>query len=152
MTAPTPASPRPADICRRLLQALAASDGRRRRRKRDTTPDAIGMALKRQLLEETVREDPDPDGYEGWLLARCVADGASGPVRAMATELLGEWRLAQASGAFRSWLELGAPSDDATAPPRDTSCTSSPTRRDTDRSGPLPAPPRWPGPPDRASC
>ena len=152
MTAPAPASPRPAEICRRLLDALAASDGRRRRRKRNTTPDAIGMALKRRLIEETVREDPEPDGYEGWLLARCLADDASGPVRAMALELLSEWRLAQASGEFRSWLERGAPSDDASAPPRGTSCTSSPTHRDTDRSGPPPAPPPWPGPPDRASC
>lgn len=150
MTAST--RPRPAEICRRLLGALAASEGRRRRRKRDTTPDAIGMALKRRLLEETVREDPDPDDYEGWLLARCLAGGASGPVRAMAMELLGEWRLAEASGAFRDWLAGGAPSDDASAPPRGTSCTSSPTRRDTDRSGPPPAPRRWPGPPDRASC
>jgi hypothetical protein len=120
MTAPFPAPPRPAEICRRLLEALAASDGRRRRRKRDTTPDAIGMALKRRLLEDTVREDPDPGGYEGWLLARCLAEEASGPVRAMAVELLDEWRLAQASGAFRSWLDRGAPSDDAGPAPRRT--------------------------------
>jgi len=35
---------RPAVVCGQLLAALAASDGRRRRRKRDTTPDAIGLA------------------------------------------------------------------------------------------------------------
>jgi hypothetical protein len=106
---------RPAEICRRLLAALDASEGRRRRRKRDTTPDSIGMAIKRTLLEETVRGDPDPDAFEGWLLERCVSAqfGPSGPVRAMALDVLAEWRLARTSGAFRSWLEQGARSDDA---------------------------------------
>jgi hypothetical protein len=117
---------RPAEICRRLLAALDASEGRRSRRKRDTTPDAIGMAIKRSLLEETVRDDPDADAFEGWLLERVLSAGESGsgrgiPVRsapsgsvqAMALDVLAEWRLAQASGAFRSWLEQGARSDDA---------------------------------------
>jgi hypothetical protein len=84
------------------------------------------MAIKRSLLEETMRDDPDPDSFEGWLLERCLSadeparrDGnhgvsaPSGPVRAMALDLLAEWRLAQTSGAFQSWLEQGAPSDDA---------------------------------------
>jgi hypothetical protein len=116
---------RPAAVCRRLLAALDASEGRRRRRKRDTTPDSIGMAIKRRLLEETVRDDPDPDGFEGWLLERCLSAGEpghgyrtsgvtapSGSVRAMALDVLAEWRLAQTSGVFRWWLEQGAPSDD----------------------------------------
>ena len=172
---PPPPLLRPADVCRRLLAALDASEGRRRRRKRDTTPDAIGMAIKRRLLDDTVRGDPEPDDYEGWLLERCLAAGGtgqgsaeavpSGPLRAMARDILGEWRLAQASGEFRDWLADGAPSDDnvrspqpdaggvaASVPPRGTSCTSSPTRTDTDRSAPPPAPPRWRGPPGRASC
>ena len=104
---------RPAVVCRQLLAALAASDGRRRRRKRDTTPDAIGLAMRRQLLEDAVTDDPAPEAFEGWLLARSVADEASGPLRATALEVLGEWRLACTSGAFRAWLERGAPSDDA---------------------------------------
>ena len=120
---------RPAEICRRLLTALDASEGRRRRRRRNTTPDAIGMAIKRTILEETVRDDPDPDAFEGWLLERCLSAGdagnpndagelfaASGPVRAMALEVLAEWRLAETPGAFRSWLSEGAPSDDAEKP------------------------------------
>ena len=37
----------------------------------------------------------------------------SGSVRAMAVDVLAEWRLAQTSGVFRSWLEQGARSDDA---------------------------------------
>ena len=162
MTAPTPppVPGRPAEICRRLLAALDASEGRRRQRKRNTTPDAIGMAVKRRLLEETVRDDPEPEDYEGWLVEQCGAAESvpSGPIRAMALDVLGEWRLAQASGMFRSWLEQGAPSDDAgqgadfTAPPRDTSCTSSPIRTDTDRSAPPPAPPPSRVPRDPGNC
>jgi hypothetical protein len=71
------------------------------------------MAIKRRLLEETVRDDPNPDGFEGWLLQRCGVSAPSGPVRAMALDILAEWRLAQASEAFRSWLRQGARSDDA---------------------------------------
>ena len=105
---------RPAEICSRLLGALDASEGRRRRRKRSTTPDSIGMALKRTILEDTVRHDPDPDAYEGWLLERCLThEGPSGSMRAMALDVLSDWRLAQTSVVFRSWLEQGAPSDDA---------------------------------------
>ena len=157
---PPPLPARPAEICRRLLAALDASEGRRRRRKRNTTPDAIGMAVKRRLLEETVRDDPEPEDYEGWLARQCVTAEStpSGPIRAMALDVLGEWRLAQASGVFRRWLEQGAPSDDAgqggdlTAPPHDTSCTSSPTRTDTDRSAPPPAPPPSRAPRDPGNC
>lgn len=118
---------RPAEVCRRLLAALDASEGRRRRRKRNTTPDAIGLAVKRTLLEETVRGDPDADAFEGWLLERCLSAGesenpagelfaASGPVRAMALEVMAEWRLAAVPGAFSRWLGQGAPSDDAERP------------------------------------
>lgn len=71
------------------------------------------MAIKRSILEETVRQDPDPDAYEAWLLERCVTPGEpSGPMRAMALDVLSEWRLAQTSPVFLSWLEQGAPSDD----------------------------------------
>ena len=106
---------RPAAFCGALLAALGASEGRRRRRKRDTTPDALGMALKRSLLDATIAADPDPDSFEGWLLERCLdgADAASfGALRAMARDILDEWRLAAASPAFRHWLEAGAPSED----------------------------------------
>lgn len=107
---------RPAEVCRRLLAALEATEGRRRRRKRNTTPDSLGMAIKQQLLEEAVRDDPDPDSFEGWLLSRCAAGGGpDGPVRAMALDILADWRLARSSTEFRSWLEHGAPSDDQAA-------------------------------------
>ena len=108
---------RPADVCSRLLAALDASEGRRRKRKRDTTPDSIGMALKRTILEDTVRQDPEPEEYEGWLLERCLgAGGAIGPMKAMALDVLADWRLAQSSTVFQHWLEQGTPSDDKALP------------------------------------
>jgi hypothetical protein len=106
---------RPAELCTHLLAALDASEGRRRKRKRDTTPDAIGLGIRHDLLEAVIHDDPEPDAFEAWLIARCAAPPsgeASGPVRAMATSLLAEWRLALDSGEFRSWLAAGAPSDD----------------------------------------
>jgi hypothetical protein len=120
---------RPADVCRQLMVALDASEGRRRKRKRNTSPDSIGMAIKRSILEEVVRHDPEPDAFEGWLAERCLSAGesqsqggaeelfpANGPVRAMALEVLAEWHLAERPGAFRSWLTKGASSDDAENP------------------------------------
>ena len=86
---------RPAVVCAALLEALDASEGRRRRRKRDTTPDAIGMALKRQLLAQSVEADPDPEAFEAWLLERCLtgqADASRGARRARAREVLAEWQ------------------------------------------------------------
>src|SRR5437016_12597710 len=76
---------RPAVVCAELLAALDASEGRRRRRKRDTTPDAIGLTIKRDLLERAVAADPEPDAFEAWLHEQCLAAGGSeGGVRAMA--------------------------------------------------------------------
>src|SRR5256886_13328516 len=86
---------RPALVCRALLAALDASDGRRRRRKRDTTPDAIGMSLKRRLLAEAIEQDPDPEAFDTWLLERCLARAEAvsmGAMRAMARDVLEEWR------------------------------------------------------------
>ena len=108
---------RPAHVCRALLAALEASEGRRRNRKRDQTPDAFGLAVKRALLQRAVEDDPDPEGFEEWLLnypQTCGAPELVGPAYAMARAVFEEWRLAHASGEFRRWLEQGAPSDDAT--------------------------------------
>ena len=108
---------RPADVCRALLAALEASEGRRRRRKRDQTPDAFGLAVKRDLLQRAVDEDPAPDAFEAWLLdypLTCNTPDLAGPALAMARAVFEEWRLAHTLGEFRLWLEQGAPSDDAT--------------------------------------
>ena len=107
---------RPAEVCKALLAALEASEGRRRQRKRDQTPDAIGLALKRDLLQRAVEDDPRPDAFEEWLLeypARCRRAELAGPALAMARAVFEEWRLAHSSEDFRRWLQSGAPSDDA---------------------------------------
>lgn len=108
---------RPADICRALLAALEASEGRRRNRKRDQTPDAFGLGVKRDLLHRAVEEDPRPEAFEEWLLKYPTTFDAPelvGPASAMARAVFEEWRLAHSLGEFRRWLEEGAPSDDAT--------------------------------------
>ena len=107
---------RPADVCRALLAALEAADGRRRKRKRDQTPDTIGLSIKRALLERAVEDNPSPEAFEKWLLdypQKCATLESSGAVSAMARAVLEEWRLAHSLKDFRVWLEQGAPSDDA---------------------------------------
>lgn len=111
---------RPAQLCGELLGALEASEGRRKRRVRDTTPDAIGLRIKRELLERCVSDDPEPAEFEAWLTERCLDAGlADGPVRAMALSIWDEWQLAATTAEFRQWLAQGAPSDDRDESPRD---------------------------------
>lgn len=107
---------RPGEFCRGLLRALDASEGRRRRRQRDTTADALGLDIKRELLERAAADDPDPEAFEAWLMARCdeaAGTVSTGAVRAMALDVFREWRLAGVSPAFGEWLARGAPSADA---------------------------------------
>jgi hypothetical protein len=104
---------RPARVCCALLAALEASDGRSRSRKRDQTPDSIGLGIRRGLLEQAVRDDPEPDAFEQWLLDHVEASTAPGAVRAIALTVLDEWRLAHRMESFAAWLEQGAPSADA---------------------------------------
>jgi hypothetical protein len=107
---------RPAALCRFLLAALEASEGRRRSRKRDQTADAIGLSVKRDLLERAVADDPAPEVFEQWLLEyphTCSSPGMQGPALAMGRAVFEEWRLAHSLSEFRTWLEQGAPSDDA---------------------------------------
>ena len=108
-------SQRPAVVCHALLAALDASEGRRRRRKRDSTPDAVGMTIKRQLLSQAVMDDPDPEMFEAWPVRQCLAEADSasmGAMRAMASEILAEWGLARTLADFWVWLGRDAPSED----------------------------------------
>jgi hypothetical protein len=107
---------RPAEICQALLAALDAADGRRRSRKRDQTPDAIGLHIKRQLLQRAVQEDPPPEHFEAWLLncpLECGDSAPAGAISAMARSIFDEWTLALSMNDFKMWLDHGAPSDDA---------------------------------------
>jgi hypothetical protein len=111
---------RPADVCRALLAALDAAEGRRRNRKRDQTPDAIGLAVKREVLESVVQDDPGPEMFESWLLEYVEKKEnkySAGAVSAMARAVLDEWRLAHSMNDFKAWLDSGAPSDDARVGP-----------------------------------
>lgn len=103
---------RPALFCRALLAAMEASEGRRQRRKRDQTPDALGQELKRWVLEQAIAADPEPEAFEGWLLQLVLETPGSGGLRAMCQEVLMEYRLAQYDPDFRAWLAVGAPSAD----------------------------------------
>jgi len=104
---------RPAEFCRLFLAALAAAEGRKRRRKRDQTPDTIGLELKRELLEGAIAADPDPEEFEAWLLAQTLAAPAAGPVRAMCGEILEQYRMACVDPEYGRWLAAGAYSADA---------------------------------------
>lgn len=100
---------RPSTYCQRALNAILVSEERRKRRKRDTGPDVLGMEIKRDLLKDAIEADPEPEKFEPWLLQRVIESKAGGPVRAMALEILAEYRNACSVESFGGWLEQGAP-------------------------------------------
>jgi hypothetical protein len=107
----------PVEVCGGLLSALDASEGRRRRRSRNTTADSIGLAIQRGLLEDALRDGPSAEEFERWLQERCVSQGESdGAYRAMALLIWHEWKLASEPGNVSAWLTSGAPSDDREGP------------------------------------
>lgn len=102
----------PAQFCAYALQTIEASEGRRKRRRRDTTPDAIGLQMKRDLLQRAVEQRPASDAFEGWLLQQVLAAPAGGPIRAICTEIFAEYQIAGLDDEFVRWLAEGAPSAD----------------------------------------
>jgi hypothetical protein len=105
----------PVELCRGLLGALDASEGRRKRRVRNTNADSIGLAIQREILEAAVRDAPVPDEFEAWLMDRCMAEGvADGAARAMALFIWDQWQLAQKAPDVNAWIVAGARSDDRT--------------------------------------
>lgn len=107
---------RPAEVCSALLRAIDAADGRRRSRKRDQTPDAIGLSVKRRILARVIAADPAPADFERWLMEEAAGAGDerdAGAVTAMARAVLDEWRMARCMPDFARWLDEGAPSEDA---------------------------------------
>jgi len=103
----------PVELCRGLLGALDASEGRRKRRSRNTTADSIGLAIQRELLEKAVQDAPPAEEFEHWLMARCEEQGvADGAHRAMALEIWHQWQFASSADDVSAWLLAGAHSDD----------------------------------------
>ena len=146
MASVNPSMIRPAEVCKALLAALEASEGRRRSRKRDQTPDTIGLAIKRELLERAVKEDPPPDAFEAWLLncpLSCIDSAPAGAISAMARIIFEEWTLAHSINDFKTWLDRGAPSDDAKAGPIASTITVTEHTSFAGSPSPLPSrPPR----------
>lgn len=120
---------RPAMFSRALLAALAASEGRRKRRKRDQTPDQLGQEIKRWILEQVIVADPEPEQFEAWLLELVLSSPGSGGLRAMCQEVYMEYQLAQQDADFRAWLLVGAPS-------ADKPLSNGPVIRQTEREDP----------------
>ena len=102
----------PGEFSRLLVQSLAASDGRRERRKRNTTPSGIGLELKRALLERPAAADHALAAFEAWLLEQALAVNAGSPVRAMGAEIWDEYAVARLDPDFSRWLAQGAPGED----------------------------------------
>jgi hypothetical protein len=103
----------PADLCRGLLGALDASEGRRKRRVRNTDADSIGLAIQRDILGAAVRDEPAPDEFEAWLMDRCMAEGVGdGAQRAMALFIWDQWQVALRAPDVQAWIVAGGQSDD----------------------------------------
>ncbi|HEY8693071.1 MAG TPA: type III secretion fhipep protein [Chloroflexota bacterium] len=99
---------RPAQVCEWLLTSIDVAEGRRKRRPRNTTPDNIGLSLKLEVLRECIAADPEPEQFEGWLLQAAMKPGqASGPIRAVCSDILFEWQTALADPYYRDWLLAG---------------------------------------------
>jgi hypothetical protein len=104
---------RPGVFCGYLLKALEAAEGQTRRRKRDQAPDRLGLAVKRQILQQAVAADPAPEAFEGWLIEQIVRAPHAGSVRAMSEQIYLEYQMAASQSELAAWLAAGAPSDDA---------------------------------------
>src|SRR5262249_6391792 len=70
------------------------------------------LSIKRALLERAVADDPEPTAFEGWLLEHCLsAGGEAGATRAMALEVLAEWRAPPTGPRVGGGVGQGAPSE-----------------------------------------
>src|SRR5262245_9869671 len=93
---------RPKDMA---LLLLASGDLLPRQRARDQQADISGSALKARILNELVLLDPEPADMAAALAQIIALLGApSGPTRAVAVSILGEWQPACASPQFLEWL------------------------------------------------
>ena len=77
------------------------------KRKRDQTPDAFGLAVKRELLQRAIEDDPAAGSIRrmaAQLSSHLRGAGARRARAAMARAVFEEWRLAHSLGEFRRGL------------------------------------------------
>ena len=64
--------------------------------------------MKLEVLHKAIEADPDPDRFEAWLLETALQAGAaSGPVRAVCSDILFEWQATLNDPYYRDWLLAG---------------------------------------------
>jgi hypothetical protein len=91
---------RPRDFA---LLLLGSGEVLPRQRARDQQADRAGLDLKRRILNELVGRDPEPEELEALLMDVVEQIGPpTGPTRAVAALILGEWRTAV---AVPGWVE-----------------------------------------------
>ncbi|MFO0958609.1 MAG: hypothetical protein U0800_14465 [Isosphaeraceae bacterium] len=93
---------RPSDLARLLL---AGGDEPPRARARDQQADRLGIRLRSDVLNRLAAIDPEPMDLDS-ALQSIVADapGATGPIRAVCSEVRHEWELALGNPEFRGFL------------------------------------------------
>lgn len=99
---------RPAEFARLARGSIEVSEGRRRRRQRDTLADSLGLDMKRDLLLAIEAADPEPEDFERFLLEYALTHQPSGSIRGVCTDLWSEWESAQLAPTFADWLRSGA--------------------------------------------
>ena len=86
------------------LLLLSSGELLPRQRLRSQTPDAVGLELKRRLLQSLADLDPEPTELDETLAHLVNEGGASaGPLRALALSFRDDW---QALPASPEWIEF----------------------------------------------
>ncbi len=99
----------PREFCLLLKQV----DRQPPRLSRDLEPDLLGLGLKQRVLDAVIAADPPAEEFERALLESAAALGLpAGSARGVCSDILMEWRMAQASPNFVPWLR-----EEAARPP-----------------------------------
>ena len=99
----------PREFCLLLKQV----DRQPPRLSRDLAPDLLGIELKQRILDAVIAADPPAEDFERALLESAAALGLpAGSARGVCSDILMEWRMAQASPNFLPWLR-----EEAARPP-----------------------------------
>jgi hypothetical protein len=95
----TEAPLRPREYCE--LAKLAAGGRRRVNNKAHGSIEPLHV----QLWDAVIASDPEPDEFERVLFETVLELGpADGPARALASEILTDWRWARDSASYTAWL------------------------------------------------